>query len=227
MSSGSEPRQRRDSKEHPPDMSELMNKLLNLAASFIREFDSSEQKMRQIVREFREISDGVRKMPEGAGIWAGHSGTGGKGLPGFGGLFGWGGGLSGGLVGGLVAAAAAAVGGGAAVGGSGLVEGDVGRARNPNKVDESPERVKMLGKDFMKIIERLNLREIKMTCEKLEQRSAELQAEKTLAVMGEFQRTLRRVSEDRREIPHLADMCIRVVDDCDQMKKELKDFTEK
>ncbi|TDG95864.1 hypothetical protein EPR50_G00244470 [Perca flavescens] len=226
MSSGSEPRQRRDSKEHPPDMSELKDKLKQHAASFIREFDSSEHRMRQIVREFREISDGVRETQEGPGTWVRHSATGGMGLQGFGGLLGWGASLLGGLVG-----AAAAGGGGATVGRSGLVEGAVGGARNPKKVDESPERVEELGEEFKKIIERLknDLREIKRMCEKLEQRSAEVQAEKTLRDMEELQSILRRVCEDRtgRGIRILADLCKTVVDACENMKKDLKGFTEK
>ena len=83
------------------------------------------------------------------------------------------------------------------------------------KENESAEKVEELGKDFMEIIEPLkkDLEEIKRTCEKLEQRSAELQAGITLRDMEELQRSLRRVSEDRREIIHLADLCSRVVDD--------------
>lgn len=52
----------------------------------------------------------------------------------------------------------------------------------------------------MEIVEPLkaDLEEIKMTCEKLEQRSAEAQAENSLSDMEEFQSVLRRVSELRR-----------------------------
>ncbi|XP_039635476.1 uncharacterized protein LOC120545302 [Perca fluviatilis] len=58
----STPRRRRRRSIDIP--SELMDKLKNHSASFIREVDSSEPKMRPIVREFREIADEVRKMQE-------------------------------------------------------------------------------------------------------------------------------------------------------------------
>ncbi|XP_035848910.1 uncharacterized protein LOC118493378 [Sander lucioperca] len=252
---------RRWSKELPPDLSELMDKLKNLSASFIREFDNYEDRMRQISGEFEETTAEVRKMQKrlAAGMRAI-------------------------ILAGLVVATALAVtaavtvaDGGARKASTSLTatsiptrtatrmslpparieegvlagEGAAGilptivvaaavalvaaigglvyeYARQSIHGNRSIKKVEELGKDFMEIIERLkkDLEEIKRTCEKLEERSTELQAGITLTDMEDFQRILRRVSEDRREIPHLADLCQKVVDDCEKMKKELKDFTE-
>ncbi|TDH02489.1 hypothetical protein EPR50_G00173690 [Perca flavescens] len=65
------------------------------------------------------------------------------------------------------------------------------------KENGSVKKVEELGKEFMEMVEPLkkDLEEIKRTCEKLEQRSAELQAGITLTDMEEFQRSLTRVSE--------------------------------
>ncbi|KAA8577395.1 hypothetical protein FQN60_017496, partial [Etheostoma spectabile] len=53
---------RRLSRELPPDLSELLDKLKKHAASFFREFDSSEPKIKEIVKKFEGIADEVRKM---------------------------------------------------------------------------------------------------------------------------------------------------------------------
>ncbi|XP_032366387.1 trithorax group protein osa-like [Etheostoma spectabile] len=50
---------RRLSRELPPDLSD---KLKKHAASFFREFDSSEPKIREIVKRFEGIAEEVRKM---------------------------------------------------------------------------------------------------------------------------------------------------------------------
>ncbi|XP_031178811.2 uncharacterized protein LOC116066777 isoform X2 [Sander lucioperca] len=253
----SKPKKRRLSKDLPPDLSELMNKLIKHAASFIREFDSSEQKMREIVREFRKIADEVRKMQETTdkvrttGTVAGGVGIG---LAIFAAPF----------TGGASLVAAGAL----AAAGAGVVVG--ANVTKTMKENGSAEKVEKLGKDFMKIVEPLkkDLEEIKKTCEKLEQRSAELQAENTLTDMEEFQRILTQVSELarrseevlsftailmgdmrgllmllvkvfrvtstpeddkklRKSIIQSADRCQEVVVKFDQMKKELKDFSVK
>ncbi|XP_039635491.1 uncharacterized protein LOC120545310 [Perca fluviatilis] len=257
----SKPR-RRWSKELPPDLSELMGQLKNHSASFIREFDNNEDRMRQIKGELEETTAEVRKMQKrlAARIRAI-------------------------ILAGLVVAAALAVTVAVTVADGGarkastsltatpiatwaekpeaalipaaaerqvgvLAEGAVGivpvilvvaaavalvaviggvvdaNARQSIHENRSIKKVEELGKEFMEMVDPLkkDLEEIKRMCEKLEQRSAELQAGITLRDMEELQRSLRRVSEDRREIIHLADLCSRVVDDCEKMKEELKDF---
>ncbi|TKS85125.1 hypothetical protein D9C73_018106 [Collichthys lucidus] len=58
---------RRWSKDLPPDLSELMNTLINYAHSFIRKFDYKEPAMRRIVRELQTISDEVREEVQNRG----------------------------------------------------------------------------------------------------------------------------------------------------------------
>ncbi|XP_039635486.1 uncharacterized protein LOC120545308 isoform X2 [Perca fluviatilis] len=204
---GSESKPRRDLKKH--------------AASFIKKFDSSEHRMTQIVEEFRGITDEVRETQQTTDAFR-TAGTFTAGV-GIGLLV-----LAAPLTGGA-SLAAGAVGAAAAAGGGAVVAG--ANEKKTRKEIERKKKVEKLGKEFMKIVERMknNLEKIKRRCEKLDQRSAQRQAEKTRADMEEFQRILRRVSEDRREgqIPHLADLCDRVVGDCEKMKKELKRFTEK
>lgn len=91
----------------------------------------------------------------------------------------------------LLAAGTAAAGCGAAV---------VGAKRSKEKrreENESLKEVEKLGKEFMKLVEPLknDLQEIKTTCEKLEERSTEVQAENTLSELEELKMILRRVSE--------------------------------
>ncbi|XP_035863923.1 uncharacterized protein LOC118496403 [Sander lucioperca] len=186
---------RRLNKDFPPNLSELMHTFITHATSFIRKFASSEHRMRQIAGEFREISDEVRKMQKTtdkvrtAGAVAGGVGIGaviGIALLVLAAPFTGGASLS--AVGPLAVAAAAA-GGGAVVVGVNVTK--------TMKENGSVKKVEELGKEFMEIVEPLkyNLEKIKKTCEKLEQRSAELQAEKTLTDMEEFQRILTRVTE--------------------------------
>ncbi|XP_039635484.1 uncharacterized protein LOC120545308 isoform X1 [Perca fluviatilis] len=256
----SKPRRRR-SKELPPDLSELMGQLKNHSASFIREFDNNEDRMRQIKGELEETTAEVRKMQKRlaariraiilaglvvaaalavtAAVTVADGGArkasttltatpiatrtatrmrlapaveqegvlAGKGAAGI-------------LPMTVVAAAVALV---AAIGG--VVYANVRQRIHENR---SIKKVEELGKEFMEMVEPLkkDLEEIKRMCEKLEQRSAEDQAGNTLADMEELQRSLRRVSEDRREREILANMCQKVVDDCEKMKEELKNFTE-
>ncbi|XP_039635483.1 uncharacterized protein LOC120545307 [Perca fluviatilis] len=190
-----------------------MNKLKYHAASFIREFDSREQKMRQIIREFRKIADEVRKMQETTDEVR-RVGTGVLGVTALGtplGLLAGGAGVvaaestalalaaggarvaaagAAGAAGAAVIAAVGTIGAGLAAGSAILVAGvNVTKGRlesvSINKVEE-------LGKDFMEMVEPLkkNLKEIKRTCEKLEKRSTELQTGITLIDMLEFQRSL-------------------------------------
>ncbi|KAG8010403.1 hypothetical protein GBF38_009398 [Nibea albiflora] len=53
---------RRWSKDLPPDLSGLMNTLINYANSFIRKFDNKEKDMRRIVGQLQEISAEVRAL---------------------------------------------------------------------------------------------------------------------------------------------------------------------
>ncbi|XP_039635489.1 uncharacterized protein LOC120545309 [Perca fluviatilis] len=262
-------RRRRMSIVIPPDLSELMDQVKELAVPFVREFDSSEPKMQEIEGEFRNIAE-VRKMQKrtdknalaiagavigGLGIRAG-VGIGaavGIGLLVFAAPFTEGASLA--AVAPL-AVAAGAVAGGAVVAGVNSIK--------TMKANRSIKKVKKLAKDFKEITEplKIDLEEIKRTCEKLEQRSAGLQAGITLTDMEDFQRILRRVSElaersgevlsaavkvmssidvkvfrvtatpeeDKKltdSIIQSADRCQEVVVKFDQMKKELKDFTEK
>ena len=151
-----------------------MNDLIKYAASFITGFDLTESKMREIVREFEKISDEVRKMQEktdavrtgGGVIFA-------LGL------------LAAPFAGGASLAAAAAAAGGAVV-----VGANVTKKLVENK---SLEKVEELGKQFMEKVEPLKkiLKEIKTTCEKLEQKKTEAQAGNTLMEVKEFQLILR------------------------------------
>ncbi|XP_039635480.1 uncharacterized protein LOC120545305 [Perca fluviatilis] len=193
---------RRSNKDFPPNLSELMNTFITHTTSFIRKFASSEHRMKEIAGEFREISEEVRKMQKRtdkvrtAGAVAGGVGVGaviGIGLLVLAAPFTGGASLA--AVAPLAVAAGAAAVGGAVAGGAAVVVGvNVTKTMKENR---SVNKVEELGKDFMEIIEPLkyNLEKIKKTCEKLEQRSAELQAEKTLTDMEDFQRSLRQVSE--------------------------------
>ncbi|XP_039635500.1 uncharacterized protein LOC120545317 [Perca fluviatilis] len=208
---------RTDSKDLPPDLSEFMVKLKEHAASFIREFDSSEHRMTQIVGEFREIADKFQKRQERTGtVRTAGTVAGGVGI---GLLF-----LAAPLTGGASLVAAAA--GVAATAGGGAVLYGVNETKTRKEI-ESAKKEEELGKDFMMIVERMkkDLEEIKKMCEKLEQRSAEDQAGNILTHMEEFRGILREVSGDKRgEIPHL---CSKMIEDFEKMKKELKAFTEK
>ncbi|XP_051255033.1 apolipoprotein L3-like [Dicentrarchus labrax] len=252
---------RRLSKELPPDLSELMDRIIKEAASFIKEFDCKEPRMREIVREFMRIVDEIKTMQERTDT-ARTAGTATAGA-----------GLGLGLIGvfaapftGGLSLALAAAGGAAAVGGGATVVGV--NVTKTLKENGSAKKVEELGKEFVELVEplKINLTEIKTTCEKLEKKSSEVQAGSTLSGVEEFQWILRRVSELRKRseetvnvavavlgfignllmlfvkvfrftanpeedeklrvsIIQSADQCQKVVDEFDQMKKELKDFT--
>lgn len=256
MASGGRPRS--GSKDLPPDLSELMNKLIEHAASFTLQFDSSEPRMREIVEAFQKISEKVKGMQQTTdkvrtiGVATGVAaivaiGTSILAVP---------------FTGGTSLAVGAALSGGFTVVGANVTKmwlesGNAQEAEN-------------LGKEFMAMIEPVKetLEEIKMTCEELEKKSAEAQAENALTDMEEFQRILRRVSELktksrgalnssslvlnvmnqllvlivaiirftatpeqdlklREAIIQSADQCQKVVNEFDEMKKELTEFTGK
>lgn len=175
----------------PPDLSELMNKLTEHAASFITLFDNDEPKMRDIVRRFQKIAAEVRKNQETTD-GARTAGTVGGGVGVGVGLLAL---LAAPLTGGASLAVAAVATGAGAVGGAATVVG-----ANISKImteKGSAEKVEKLGKEFMRIVEPLKneLQEIKTTCEKLEQRSTEALTDDTLSDMEEFHMILRRVSK--------------------------------
>ncbi|XP_044189110.1 uncharacterized protein LOC122968169 [Thunnus albacares] len=185
-------RSRRWSKDMPPDLSELMNKLTEHAASFIRLFDNDKPKMRHIVRRFQEIAAEVREMQETTdGVRTAGAVGGGVGV-GVGLLALVAAPFTGGAS--LVVAAGAA-GTAAAVGGAATVVG--ANISKTMKEKGSAEKVEELGKEFMEIVEPLKnkLQEIKTTCEKLEQRSTEALTDNTLSDVREFHMILGRVSK--------------------------------
>ncbi|XP_038590339.1 uncharacterized protein LOC119914866 [Micropterus salmoides] len=196
----SKPR-RRFSKDLPPDLSELMNKLIKYATSFIRRFDYSEDRMRQVVGEFKKIAAEVRKMQEKTdkartiGVVAGGIGLGVLVL-----AAPFTGGLS------LLGAGAA----GAAAGGATVVGANIVKTMTENG---SAKEVEKQGKKFLEIVEPLKneLEEIKRTCERLEEESAAFQAENTLSDMEEFQRILRRVAELKQESQGAVDVAVLVM----------------
>eukprot|EP00064_Thunnus_orientalis_P023681 superscaffoldBa00009210_g23935 len=143
--------------------------------------------MRHIVRRFQEIAAEVRKNQETTdGVRTRGAVVGGVGL------------LA------LLAAPFTVVvslvvaAGTAAVGGSFVVGANISKMMKENG---SAKKVEELGKEFMEIVEPLKneLQEIKTTCEKLEQRSTEAQADNTLSNVEEFQTILRRVSELKKK----------------------------
>lgn len=179
---------RRHSKQLPPNLSELMDKLTEEAALFIQQFSTSEPRMREIVEEFLRISNKIKdmqwKMDTVRNVGA--------------------------VTGGAAVAAAVVIGasivaapftggmslpfGAAAIGGVAVVAVNI---RKMMSESGSAKKVEELGKEFMAIVEPMkkNLEEIKMTCEKLEEKSAEAQAENSLTDVEELQRCLRQVSE--------------------------------
>ncbi|XP_039635493.1 uncharacterized protein LOC120545313 [Perca fluviatilis] len=205
LASGPRPRRRRRSKDIPPHMSEFMNKLKEHAASFIREFDSREQKMRELAGMIQTFADREVRLLD----MMAHSQD-------------------------MAMMAMMAHGHYGHVLDrreqemrelTGMIQTFADR-----EVRLLVHVLDMMGsggaaaaaRSFMEIGELLkkNLEEIKRTCEELEQRSAELQARITLTDMEVLQRTLTE-SGDGREILILPHLCSRVVDDCKKMKEEL------
>ncbi|XP_028273803.1 apolipoprotein L4-like [Parambassis ranga] len=254
---------RKGSKLLPPDLSELMNKLIEYGASFIKEFDTNEAEMRRIVDELKKIIEELKVEQERKNrqrkIGAAVTGVGGLAAAAV---------FAAPFTGGLSLAVAGAVAGAAAAGGGGtVVHANVTKLRLEA---ESANKVEKLGKEFQLIVEPLKkiLEEIQTTCERLEQKSTELQAKHTLRDMEEFKEILRRVSalkkrsegavetaviliqeianllvfivnvfrifptpeadeKLRESIRESADQCQRLIDEFDQMKKELRSFETK
>lgn len=237
----SAPNKRRVSKELPPDLSELMDKLIKYAASFIGVYNNSEDRMREIVREFRRIVSEVEEVQEKTNTTR----RAGRDLAGDG-IFGF--------VATVITSPA-------------VVCANISKILNEKG---SAKEVENLGKEFMKIVKPLknDLEEIKTTCEKLEQKSTEALAGKTLTDMEDFQGILRRVSDLRKTsgdaifvvvgvigliqnlvtlvvnvfkfsptpeedkklrdaITQSGDQCQKVNQEFDKMKNALKDFTAK
>ncbi|XP_035770784.1 uncharacterized protein LOC118455555 [Neolamprologus brichardi] len=171
----SAPKKARISNNPSPELHKLKNKLEDSAKSFTAEFDRSESSMRDIMREFRRISDEVEQMQR-------KTDTARKVGVGF-------------LIGGILAAPftaglslAAAAGGGATVVTTNVIKilSEEGKAK----------KVEKWGEEFMAKVRPMkeNLEEIKTICEKLEKESTEAQARDSQIDVDEFQRTLRQVS---------------------------------
>lgn len=179
----SNPRKRRSSIALPPYLSELKDKLAEEGTSFIQQFSSSEPRMRQIVEELLEISNYIKKMQRKTDTVRYYGAYAGGGLTGLV------------MVASIVAAPFTAGASIAAIGAAAAVVA----ANITKRMSESgsTKKVEELGKEFMAIVEPMkkNLEEIKTTCEKLEKKSAETQAENSLTDVEELQRFLRRVSE--------------------------------
>ncbi|XP_042250878.1 uncharacterized protein LOC121885456 [Thunnus maccoyii] len=204
------------STEELSDLSKLMNKLTERARSFKTQFDKNERRMRQIVREYQKIADEVREMQAttetvrkvgliAVGVGAGFCILAAP----------FTGGLS--LVGAAVAAevgetvAAVAAGGAATVVGANIAQ--------TMKENGSAKKVKELVTEFMKIIEAMknNTQEINMTCEKLEQRSVAALADNTLSNVGQFQMTLKKVSNLGRKTVTVLTLAVTVIDFLDKL----------
>ncbi|XP_038590340.1 uncharacterized protein LOC119914867 [Micropterus salmoides] len=194
----SEPRRKRFSKDLPPDLSELMNKLIQHATSFIRGFDISKQRRTEIVGEFQNITAEVRKMQKitqykiFTGIIFVISMI-----------------LKLSLVGGGRGAVAAV----AAVGAISVAIAVSAANKKKTTENKSAEKVLNLGGEFLEIVEPLKneLEEIKRTCERLEEESAAFQAENTLSHMEEFQRILRQVAQLNQESQEAVDVAVLVM----------------
>lgn len=179
----SNPRERRRSRDLPPHLSELKRKLAEEGTSFIQQFSSSEPRMTEIVEEFLKISNDIKEM---------HRTTDGVRY------YGATGRLAGLVLVSLVAApfsaglSLAAAGAAAAVGATA-----VAAAKIKKMMSESggAKKVEKLGNKFLAIVEPMkkNLEEIKTACEKMQDKSAETQADNSLT--NKFQRFLRQVSE--------------------------------
>ncbi|KAG7219032.1 hypothetical protein INR49_011676 [Caranx melampygus] len=222
-----EPKRRRRSRDLPPHLSELMNTLIKYAKEFISQFDSRESEMRRIVGELKKFADEVREMQEKTDAAA---------------VVAAGAGLAAGIIFAPFTVEASLL--AATAPGSLTVVG-----ANTTKVfteKKQAEKVEKLGRDFMNIIEPMKktLEEIKTTCEELEEKSCEAQAEKTLRDMEEFKDVLRRVSELKteskvvlntivgaltflNELLELRASIIRLADQCEQVTDELQKMRDK
>lgn len=165
---------RKVNRKLPPQLSELIIKLIEHADSFIGVFDNKESKMKGIEREFEKIGAEVKEklktasLVRGVGIGVGLLGL-----------------LAAPFTGGASLAAAAA--GFTISVGAMIVQFIIENG--------SAEKLERLGKEFMKIVKPMNkeLAEIMAISEELEQKSTEIQDEDMRADMEEFQKVIRRV----------------------------------
>lgn len=170
---------RKVNRKLPPQLSELIIKLIEHADSFIRVFDNEESKMKGVERVFEKIGAEVKEklktacLARGVGIGVGLLGL-----------------LAAPFTGGASLAAAAAVG---TVAGVTITVGAMIALFIIQ--NGSAEKLERLGKEFMKIVKPMNkeLAEIMAISEKLEQKSTEIQDEDMRADMEEFQKVIRRV----------------------------------
>lgn len=169
--------QRRRSKDLPPDLSELMNRLIAAAASFIQMVNENEPRMRDIVEEFRKLHEEVKNMQE----WTDRARTRGAVT-----LFG------------VCVIAAPFTGGfsllgaGAAAAGASVVGSNLMKIWHENA---KAEEVKKQGEEFMQIVKPLKekLEEIKTICDKLEQESSKILATQTLEDVEKLEFLLQKV----------------------------------
>ncbi|XP_035804564.2 uncharacterized protein LOC111569292 [Amphiprion ocellaris] len=225
----------KSSRKLPVGFSELKKKLNKAGTKFIQQLNIKESRMREIVKEFRRISEELKRMQRETdkGREAGAVGLGlGLGL----------GILAAPFTGGASLATATAVGvagGAAAVVGGGVV-GTANVVKMSSETD-SLKAVGTLGKEFKEIVEPLKrtLTEIQETCETLEEKAAEAQSGNTLTNMEEYEDILRRVTElkvqsieallvttlSTRMIEHLLNLIIKVfrVTPTPEEDKQLRD----
>lgn len=207
----SNPRERRRSRELPPHLSELKRKLAEEGTSFIQQFSSSEPRMTEIVEESLKISNDIKEMQRTTDRVKYYGATGGLAglvmvvslvaVP-----------FTAGLSLAATAAGATAVGatavgaaaaGAAAAGAAAVGAAAVGAAvagvniKKMKSESEGAKKVEKLGNEFLVIVEPMkkNLEEIKTACEKMQEKSAETQADNSLTDVEEFQGFLRQVSE--------------------------------
>lgn len=186
----SNPRERRRSRDLPPHLSELKRKLAEEGTSFIQQFSSSEPRMTEIVEDFLKISNDIKEMQRTTDGVRYYGATGR---------------LAGLVLVSLVAAPFSAgfslAAAGAAAAGATAFGATVGVAVAAAKIKKmmsesgGAKKVEKLGNKFLAIVEPMkkNLEEIKTACEKMQDKSAETQADNSLT--NKFQRFLRQVSE--------------------------------
>lgn len=196
------PKRRRKSKELPPELSELMNTFIKCATSFIKLFDNSEPRMTQIVREFQRIAAEVKEVQERTDRQRREARDIAE-APFRNVRASWG--LS------LLAAPVTTV-----VGTVAAVSANITKILRENG---SVERVESLGKEFMGIVEPLKneLEEIKTTCERLEQKSTEVQAKYSLSDMEDFQWILTRVSHLRKRSKEVLNVTVDILGIIDKL----------
>lgn len=199
----------------PPDLSELMDALVELGCSFIAAFDHREASMRQIAEDVQKIADQLIKMQETTGMFIRGGGvSAGFGLlmcaAGLAAVPFTGAGASAAVVGGLAAALGRAV-------------GVAANVTQTIKEINSAKQVLQLGEVFMELVQPLIniLEEIKTTCAKLEEKSREIQAECVLTELVEFQKIL---SELRTRSRNLSSVVLAVMQEINTTLRIITNF---